>query len=104
MLPYGYNPANYDGKIWWNEHDEGMRKQWGTQETYDIHVANGGTWQEYRDGIRRTDNKSEVDEKVLKCDDCIWCSFTCTGWQAGSVCVQPEHYKDNEGFMWDIFE
>ena len=47
MLPRGYDPKNYGGKIWWNENNPEMRKYWGTQKDYDKHVQNGGTWAEY---------------------------------------------------------
>lgn len=47
MLDRGYNPANYGGKIWWNENDPKMRAIWGTQEDYDRYISEGGTWKEY---------------------------------------------------------
>ena len=47
MLPYGYDPANYKGKIWWNENNLEIRAIWGTQADYDKHIKQGGTWQEY---------------------------------------------------------
>lgn len=52
MLPMGYNPANYGGKIWWNENNPRMRLIWGTQEDYDNHVQQGGTWEEYEYAAR----------------------------------------------------
>lgn len=47
MLPFGYDPKNYGGRIWWNENDPGMRAIWGTQAGYDKHIQQGGTWKEY---------------------------------------------------------
>ncbi len=47
MLPFGYNPENYGGKIWWNDKNPKMREIWGTQEDYDNFKKNGGTWQQY---------------------------------------------------------
>lgn len=48
MLPRGYNPANYDGKVLWNEESPIMQAVWGTQEDYNKHLAQGGTWEEYQ--------------------------------------------------------
>lgn len=53
MLPFGYNPANYEGIIWWNENDPGMREIWGTQEEYDKHIQEGGTWGEYMEKVQK---------------------------------------------------
>jgi hypothetical protein len=47
MLPRGYNPENYGGKIWWNDQNPEMREIWGTQEDYDNFKRNGGTWAQY---------------------------------------------------------
>ena len=47
MLPFGYDPKNYGGRIWWNENNPEMRAIWGTQTDYDNHVQKGGTWLEY---------------------------------------------------------
>lgn len=47
MLPFGYDPKNYGGKIWWNEKNPSMRAIWGTQSDYDKHVQQGGSWKEY---------------------------------------------------------
>ena len=47
MLPYGYNPEDYEGKIWWNDRNPKMREIWGTQEDYDNFKKNGGTWEQY---------------------------------------------------------
>ena len=47
MLPCGYDPKNYGGKIWWNENNPIMRIIWGTQADYDKHIQKGGTWEEY---------------------------------------------------------
>ena len=47
MLPFGYNPENYGGKIWWNDQNPVMREIWGTQEDYDNFKMNGGTWKQY---------------------------------------------------------
>ena len=47
MLPYGYNPENYGGKVWWNDKNPEMREIWGTQEEYDNFKKNGGTWEQY---------------------------------------------------------
>ena len=49
MLPFGYDPKNYGGRIWWNENDPGMRAIWGTQADYDKHIQQGGNWKEYED-------------------------------------------------------
>ena len=35
MLPFGYDPKNYGGIIWWNENDPEIRAIWGTQADYD---------------------------------------------------------------------
>ena len=47
MLPFGYDPKNYGGIIWWNENDPEIRAIWGTQADYDKHIQQGGTWKEY---------------------------------------------------------
>jgi len=47
MLPFGYDPKYYGGKIWWNENEPGMRAIWGTQNDYDKHIQAGGTWEQY---------------------------------------------------------
>ena len=49
MLPFGFDPKNYNGKIWWNENNPEMRAIWGTQEDYDKHIKQGGNWKEYED-------------------------------------------------------
>ncbi len=67
MLPKGYDPKNYGGKVWWNEENPGMRAIWGTQEDYDRHIEQGGTWKEYVEQarIRMTvlkEQQSEIPE------------------------------------------
>ena len=52
MLPLGYNPENYGGKVWWNDKDPEMREIWGTQEEYDNFKKNGGTWEQYEQIVR----------------------------------------------------
>lgn len=52
MLPGGYDPKYHDGKIWWNENNPGMREIWGTQESYDKHIQQGGTWDSYVELVR----------------------------------------------------
>ena len=52
MLPFGYDPKNYGGKIWWNENDPKMRAIFGTQADYDRHIAQGGTWKEYENIVK----------------------------------------------------
>ena len=47
MLPLGYDPENYGGKVWWNDKNPKMREIWGTQEEYDNFKKNGGTWEQY---------------------------------------------------------
>lgn len=37
-----------------------------------------------------------MQEKELKCNECIWCSLTCSSWQRNSLCVEPERYKNIE--------
>ncbi len=51
MLPFGYDPKNYGGTVWWNENNPQMRAIWGTQEDYNNHVAQGGTWKEYEEKV-----------------------------------------------------
>ena len=53
MRPFGYNPENYNGKIWWNEDNPEMRAIWGTQSDYDKHVAQGGSWSEYEEKAKK---------------------------------------------------
>jgi len=48
MLVYGADPQKDGGKVWWNENNPRMRSIWGTQEDYDRHVQQGGTWDEYK--------------------------------------------------------
>lgn len=60
MLPFGYNPENYGGKVWWNEENPEMKEKWGTQEEYDKFKENGGTWLEYveyRKSIKKLQKK-----------------------------------------------
>lgn len=52
MLPLGYNPENYGGKVWWNDKNPEMREIWGTQEEYDNFKKNGGTWEQYEQIVR----------------------------------------------------
>lgn len=52
MLPKGYDPANYGGKIWWNEDNSEMREIWGTQEDYDKHIESGGNWSDYEEKVK----------------------------------------------------
>ncbi len=61
MLPKGYNPKNYGGKVWWNEENPRMRAIWGTQADYDRHIEQGGTWKEYveKARIRMADLKEQ---------------------------------------------
>lgn len=56
MLPFGYDPKNYGGIIWWNENDPEIRAIWGTQADYDKHIQQGGTWKEY---------EALVDERMI---------------------------------------
>ena len=53
MLPFGYDPKNYGGTVWWNENNPQMLAIWGTQEDYDMHVAQGGTWREYEEKVAK---------------------------------------------------
>ena len=53
MLPFGYDPKNYGGRIWWNENDPGMRAILGTQVDYDKHIQQGGTWKEYEEMAKK---------------------------------------------------
>lgn len=53
MLPFGYDPKSYGGTVWWNENNPQMRAIWGTQEDYDKHVAQGGTWKEYEEKVAK---------------------------------------------------
>ena len=64
MLAKGYNPANYGGKVWWNENNEGMRAIWGTQTDYDEHIKNGGTWEEYAIAARARMTQNNNDELI----------------------------------------
>ncbi len=65
MLPNGYDPKNYGGKVWWNENNPDMRAIWGTQEEYDEHVKKGGTWLEYLKIARvRMENLKQEESKV----------------------------------------
>ena len=63
MLPFGYNPENYGGKVWWNDKNPEMRKIWGTQEEYDNFKKNGGTWEQYEQIVRNrlARRKSELN-------------------------------------------
>lgn len=65
MLPEGYNPKNYDNKIWWNENNEEMKEKWGSQEEYDLHIKNGGTWEDYVQ-IRKEICKKKQGLKIKK--------------------------------------
>ena len=53
MLPFGYNPENYNGKIWWNENNPEMSAIWGTQSEYDKFISQGGNWDEYVNLVRK---------------------------------------------------
>jgi hypothetical protein len=64
MLPLGYDPQNYGGEIWWNEHNPKMRAIWGTQKDYDAHIQNGGTWEEYAHLVQTRMN-AIIEEKDL---------------------------------------
>ncbi len=67
MLPNGYNPANYGGKVWWNENNPEMRAIWGTQESYDRHIQQGGTWNSYVELIKErieSEKKKELQESM----------------------------------------
>lgn len=52
MLPFGYNPENYGGRVWWNDQNPEMREIWGTQEDYDNFKKNGGTWRQYEQMVQ----------------------------------------------------
>lgn len=56
VLPFGYDPKNYDGRIWWNENNPRMRAIWGTQAEYNKHIQQGGTWLEYEKMARERMN------------------------------------------------
>ena len=64
MLPYVYDPENFEGKIWWNENNPKMREIWGTQEDYDNFKMNGGTWLEYEQMIQNkfASNNTDINE------------------------------------------
>lgn len=61
MIPGGYNPKNHNGKIWWNENNPEMRAIWGTQESYDEHIRQGGSWGSYFELCRSRINEQEND-------------------------------------------
>ena len=65
MLPFGYDPKHYGGKIWWNENNPGMRAIWGSQADYDKHVQKGGTWLEYEKIVgKRIEALKQIDLPV----------------------------------------
>lgn len=64
MLPYGYDPQNYGGKVWWNENNIEMRTIWGTQADYDKHILQGGTWEEYEELVKL--RMKSLEEKILE--------------------------------------
>ncbi len=68
MLPFGYDPKNYGGKIWWNENNPEMKDRWGTQEDYDSFIAQGGTWQEYVELIQSKikENENNISNILAK--------------------------------------
>lgn len=70
MLPFGYDSKQYNGKIWWNDENPTMRFIWGTQEDYDNHIKNGGTWQEYINMVNKRiisfQNNSVQTEEIEK--------------------------------------
>lgn len=66
MLPNGYDPKNYNGKVWWNENNPEMREIWGTQEDYDNHIKQGGTWEEYVQLVKekKLNNNFEIETPI----------------------------------------
>lgn len=65
MLPRGYDPANYGGKVWWNENNPEMRAIWETQESYDRHIQQGGTWETYVQLVKvQIEKKNELQESM----------------------------------------
>ena len=60
MLPFGYNPENYGGKVWWNDKNPKMREIWGTQEDYDNFKKNGGTWEQYEQIVKNKLASKEI--------------------------------------------
>ena len=67
MLPLGYDPENYGGRVWWAQDNPGMCAIWGTQESYDKFKVMGGKWWQYaniakqrRDILRNSQSSNEI--------------------------------------------